>query len=584
MTTSPMTIRMLLRRGAAVLVATAVATPLPAAAQFMPNLPGVGQGRTVGSQIVRPDRKVLTPRAGQGALIIAPRIVNPGSIAGGGGRGTRPPTEGSNTGSRPPSRDPKLPRVVVPAPPKAIDPPRVAILCTGGKVRDRRCICPANLIPRDGVCTRIVEPRPPHVPPGVIIPPLIALPPVIGTPPPPGARPPLPPSQLPASGPLPVQQALDLYVPDEVLISLPVGSPTTLEEALAQTYNLVILERASLPLLAARVVRLRIPDQRRVVPVVTALQADPRVAEAQENFYYRHQQGVGPATPGGLQYSLTKVNLVDAHRLASGKGATVAMIDSGVDARHPDLAAAVVEEFDAVTDAAPADLSQLDTHGTSIAGIIAAEGTVRGVAPKARLLSARAFSGNRGAATATTYAVIRCIDWALGKGARVLNLSFAGPRDPMLERGVKAATAQRAIIIAAAGNGGPDAIPVYPAAYAEVIAVTATDERDRIYEKANRGRYIAIAAPGVDILALMAGSGHGFQSGTSFAAAHVSGIVALALELDPGLGADALRRALVAGAIDLGAPGHDEEFGAGRTNAAATLDHVRAEVVRRVAP
>ena len=134
-----------------------------------------------------------------------------------------------------------------------------------------------------------------------------------------------------------------------------------------------------------------------------------------------------------------------------------------------------------------------------------------------------------------------------------------------------AARAKRVIMVAAAGNGGADARPAFPAAYAGVIAVTAIDADDRLYEMANRGSYIAIAAPGVDILVAGGGHAHQFESGTSFAAAHVSGIIALMLELDPDMPADAVLQALVAGATDLGDPGPDHLFGAGRINAAATL-------------
>ncbi len=218
--------------------------------------------------------------------------------------------------------------------------------------------------------------------------------------------------------------------------------------------------------------------------------------------------------------------------------------------------------------AAPAD-----PHGTAIAGIIAARGLVRGIAPAARILSLRAFRPGLGGApaTASTAVLVVAMDRAMARGATILNLSFAGPADPLLHRLVKAVAAKGGMIVAAAGNKGPDAEPVYPAGYAEVIAVTATDAADRIYAKANRGAYIAVAAPGVDVLAPGVAKSHQMQSGTSFAAALVSGILALMRERTPGLTLDDARQALMATAADLGAPGRDAEFGAGRVNASGAL-------------
>ena len=150
-------------------------------------------------------------------------------------------------------------------------------------------------------------------------------------------------------------------------------------------------------------------------------------------------------------------------------------------------------------------------------------------------------------------------------------MSFTGPNDSLLEESVKAAGAKGAIIIAAAGNGGPQAPPAYPAAYPGVIAVTAIDVADRLYPLANRGNYISVAAPGVDVLAPSGNHAHQIVSGTSYAAAHVSGIVALMIERYPTLDAEAARVALTAAAIDLGPPGPDDQFGAGAVNAFTAL-------------
>jgi subtilisin family serine protease len=113
-----------------------------------------------------------------------------------------------------------------------------------------------------------------------------------------------------------------------------------------------------------------------------------------------------------------------------------------------------------------------------------------------------------------------------------------------------------------------------------VIAVTAVDAADRRYEHANRGHYIAVAAPGVDILAPVEGGKHELVSGTSFATAYVSGIAALLLERDPGLDAAGVARLIAAGADDLGPRGRDDDFGAGRVNALTTLKSMHAVAAR----
>jgi subtilisin family serine protease len=195
------------------------------------------------------------------------------------------------------------------------------------------------------------------------------------------------------------------------------------------------------------------------------------------------------------------------------------------------------------------------------------------VAPEAEILAVRAFWTKRSGALpeTDTYTLLSAVDWAVRNGARILNMSFTGPRDAGLQEALEAASQKGVVLIAAAGNGGPRAEPAFPAAYPGVIAVTAVDEADRRYQHANRGGYIAVAAPGVDILAPVERGRHSYLSGTSFAAAYVSGIAALLLERNPGLDAPALAALIAGGAEDLGQAGRDDDFGAGRVNAYGSL-------------
>ena len=343
----------------------------------------------------------------------------------------------------------------------------------------------------------------------------------------------------------------------------------SLRDQVARTHGLQRLSSQPLPLLAANIGLFRIGGGRSEAAVLAALQRDARVRLVQLNQRYSHSQGASQRVAAIPQYGPRSVGLPEAHQLALGRKVTVAVIDSKVDAAHPDLKGAVVRSYDAAggADAAP------DFHGTAVAGIIRGRGIVEGVAPEAEILAVRAFWTRRPGALPETdsYTLLAAVDWAVGNGAKVLNMSFTGSRDAALQEALEAANRKGVVLIAAAGNKGPRAAPAFPAAYPGVIAVTAIDEADRRYEHANRGGYIAVAAPGVDILAPVERGRHSYLSGTSFAAAYVSGIAALLLERNPGLDAAGLAALLASGADDLGPAGRDDDFGAGRVNAYGSL-------------
>lgn len=277
----------------------------------------------------------------------------------------------------------------------------------------------------------------------------------------------------------------------------------------------------------------------------------------------------GAATTDELQYALSKISAPAANHLASGRDTLVAVIDTGIEETHPELEGAVADRFDAIGDRKGAK----PDHGTAIAGIVSAHKTVRGVAPDARLLDVRAFYVDEKSkeVEASSFILAKSVDWAFTQGARIFNMSFTGPHDPTLEELTTEGYKKGAIFIAAAGNDGPKAAPAYPAAYRSVIAITATDQADRIYADANRGSYITAAAPGVDILVLAPEQSMNFLSGTSMAAAHASGLAALLYQRNPAISPDRIRSILSRTAHDLGPEGYDEEYGAGRIDAAAAL-------------
>jgi len=360
---------------------------------------------------------------------------------------------------------------------------------------------------------------------------------------------------------------------NQVLVLVDQAQPATLEDDLAQQYQLRRVSGQNLTLLAARAQLYDIPDSRTVATVVAALSADTRVRLAQNNFrYFRQGEAGETVATASLQYALAKSSIVPAHELAQGRGVLIAVIDSTIDSAHRDLKGVVVGTFDA------AGPGKSDGHGTAIAGIIAGQGSVRGVAPMARILAVRAFtvSDRQEPAASSSAILLKAIEWSVLNGAQVLNMSFVGPRDPAVRAVVEAAQERNAVLVAAAGNGGPKAPPAYPAAYPGVVAVTAVDADDHRYPHANRGGYIAVAAPGVEIFAPADGDKYTYVSGTSFAAAHVSGIIALLLEHRRTIRHQNVFAALTQSAVDLGPPGRDEDFGFGRANALAALQGLGA--------
>jgi subtilisin family serine protease len=178
-----------------------------------------------------------------------------------------------------------------------------------------------------------------------------------------------------------------------------------------------------------------------------------------------------------------------------------------------------------------------------------------GVAPSARLYAC--LSSN---ATSTEHDLRHHKGSRLGgqQGVRVIN-ELRSPRDPSLERALKVAHDRGIVLIAAAGNAGPKSPPLYPGADPNVIAVTATDANDKLFSDANRGHYIAVAAPGVDILVPAPAAGYQVTTGTSVASAEVSGVVALLLERNPSLKPEDVRKILTSSA----SARSNDDFGSG---------------------
>ncbi len=230
--------------------------------------------------------------------------------------------------------------------------------------------------------------------------------------------------------------------------------------------------------------------------------------------------------------------LLKVQTSCAGHGIRVALLDTGVDIYHEDLNREKIRTKDFTGE----DLGKFltDIHGTALCGIISATPAngkgITGLAPGANIYAIKVctrISPHSIEATTNSFTLAEGMDYAIQKRVHIINVSIGGPRDRIIEKLVRKARASGIVVVAAMGNGGPRSPPTFPAAYPGVIGVTAVDETFVPYAKAPRNRYVDVAAPGVDVFSLKPGNRYNFYTGTSFAAAYVTGMVALYLSCHP---------------------------------------------------
>ncbi len=330
--------------------------------------------------------------------------------------------------------------------------------------------------------------------------------------------------------------------------------------------------------------------------VLNAYRSLSDVEQADFNRIYSVQWTPNDPSFGQL-WGMTKVEAPAAWDVSTGSGVVVAVIDTGVDFLHPDLAANVwvnndeipgngldddlngyvddVRGWDCVAeDNGPTDVYG---HGSHVAGTIAAVGHngvgVVGLSFNARVMPVKGLNdyGN-----GTSADLAQALIYAADNGAQVINNSWGGQgSDPLIESAVAYAVSVGAVVVAAAGNSNMDVQDFYPARLPGVVAVSAFDAADQKAAFSNFGTRIDVAAPGVSILSTYKG-GYSFLNGTSMAAPHVSGLAALILASHPDYSASQVRQVIRQSADDVGSPGPDTVSGAGRINARAALSAVPA--------
>jgi hypothetical protein len=319
----------------------------------------------------------------------------------------------------------------------------------------------------------------------------------------------------------------------EALLALPKGPDGQVPTAFELAPGASVAASFFSPVLCATVVRVVGPAGVAAADLVT--RAPESAVTVANDVYASAQTELRPFEPetGGdpyrsLQWGLERSGAERAWPVTDGRGARVALLDSAPDPAHPDLAGVRVLSL---PDAEPAPAG---AHGSLMAGVVRAvagnDFGIAGLAPGADLLGV-AVCRPRGA-TATDecrlFELLRGVDLAWEQGAQVLNLSLVGPPNRLLRKAMDRMDALGVLVVAAAGNESV-AEPRYPAAYPSVIGVGASDRAGAPYARGNRGASVELLAPGVEILSTVPGGSFAFGDGTSLAAAHASGVLALAV-------------------------------------------------------
>ncbi|MBS7632228.1 peptidase S8 [Candidatus Bathyarchaeota archaeon] len=255
-----------------------------------------------------------------------------------------------------------------------------------------------------------------------------------------------------------------------------------------------------------------------------------------------------------------------------GSGVIIAVLDTGVDTTHPDLKDNLISGYNFVDK--NDDVTDLDGHGTMVAGIIAAAANnsigIAGVAPEVKIMPLKVLTSKGGNWIDLDLAII----YAANHGAKIITMSLGGKSSLLFDAATQAAInfayQQGCVLIAAAGNDNSSE-PFYPASYDKVIAVAAIDQNDTKASFSNYGNYIDISAPGVNILSTMINGTYAYGSGTSFATPFVAGVAALLLSKHPNLTPQEVEETLCQYAEDLGESGWDTFYGWGLVNAYSTI-------------
>ena len=359
---------------------------------------------------------------------------------------------------------------------------------------------------------------------------------------------------------------------DEVVLLYPSGSDSDVQRV-AKQYGLKTIEKVRLASIKSGMLLADTGGKNplKISKLINNVEAN--IEATTNNSFSLSSVDVQQTSKQSISYSMNATGVDTVHKTTKGKGVKICMVDTPIDIYHSSFAQARIDTLD-FTEYTP-DTTESLLHGTLVAGIIISQNKHIGISPKAHLLSVGAFGYSKkaphrlqGSSSDIAKAINSCIEYK----ADIINLSFTGGRDSLLEKVVKKALEKGIVVVAAAGNGGHWGSTVYPALIPGVLVATATDRNRKLYQMANRGSFVDIAAPGVNVLTLAPGDKYDLASGTSISTAHVTGIVALLLSERR---ADTITKTLTDSALDLGKPGRDQEFGEGLISASHALKIIK---------
>ncbi len=347
--------------------------------------------------------------------------------------------------------------------------------------------------------------------------------------------------------------------PDEIVVV----DLSTVDLGLLIARGYQVIETQTTTVLATISHRLRIPDGTGLEAARDEVRALPTGQTADFNHYYRTDQGEdapcdGPQCAG---FDLVGYNPA-SFAPGCGAGARIGLIDTGINPDHETFADGQLT----VLSITPEDLAASDAqHGTAVAAILIGRADSRspGLVPAASVTAIDAFHKVGGDQRSDVFSLVDAMDRLAVAGADVVNMSLSGPENIVLERMVTQLTNQGIVVVAVAGNDGPQAAPVFPGAYAPVLTVTAVDRDGNVYRRAGQGPHVDLAAPGVDVWTAASVRGARGKTGTSFAAPFVTAAVAILMAENAGMTVQQVTEALTTSARDLGDPGPDAVFGAG---------------------
>jgi subtilisin family serine protease len=328
----------------------------------------------------------------------------------------------------------------------------------------------------------------------------------------------------------------------QILVTLPVTLKhewQSIGVELSKRHGIQASGEFPLPSIGVDCLVYKVPKQQKLEQVIQQLRTDTRVVLAQENQVFEGIQS-GESDPfASISYGPQLVHADAAHRITTGKGIRVAVVDTGAEKEHPDLKGRLQHTANFV-DGGDRTFTR-DRHGTAIAGVIGARANdgigIYGIAPDAEVSVFKACwypETTDAKAQCSSWSLAKAVDAAINNGARIINLSLAGSHDELLSKLLETAHQRGINIVAAALE--KQVQPGFPAELSFAVPVISTGSDGQPIQPGWLSQYPGVvAAPGIEILTTVPKEGYDFVSGSSLAAAHVSGIIALLLELKPAL-------------------------------------------------